>query len=42
VAVTVEWKGRIFRNSHTYTRFKLFNTEIKEKAHEPVAPANPL
>ena len=38
VAVTVEWKGRTFRNSHTYSRFRLFNTEIKEKAHEPAVP----
>ena len=28
VAVTVEWKGRTVRNSHTYSRFKLFNAEV--------------
>jgi len=39
VAVTVEWKGRTFRNSHTYSRFKLFNTEVKEKrGTEPTPP----
>jgi len=43
VAVTVEWKGRTFRNSHTYSRFRLFNTEVKEKrGTEPTAPTNPL
>jgi len=39
VAVTVEWRGRTFRNSHTYSRFKLFNTEVKEKrGNEPAPP----
>jgi len=32
VAVTVEWKGRTFRNSHTYSRFKLFNVRTRLKA----------
>jgi tetratricopeptide (TPR) repeat protein len=43
VDVTVQWKGRTFRNSHTYSRFKLFNTEVKEKIQkvEPAAPAPP-
>ena len=42
VAVTVQWRGRTFRNSHTYSRFRLFNTEVKEKTHaiEP-APLTP-
>jgi tetratricopeptide (TPR) repeat protein len=38
VAVTVEWRGRTFRNSHTYSRFKLFNTEVKEKRGPEPAP----
>ena len=43
VDVTVQWKGRTFRNSHTYSRFKLFNTEVKDKIQrvEPVAPTPP-
>jgi hypothetical protein len=34
VTVTVEWKGKTFRNSHTYSNFKRFNvaTEEKQKA----------
>ncbi len=42
VAVTVEWKGRTFRNSHTYSRFRLFNTEVKEKRETEPAPTPPL
>jgi tetratricopeptide (TPR) repeat protein len=44
VDVTVLWRGRTFRNSHTYSRFKLFNTEVKEKIQklEPAAPTPPL
>ena len=42
VAVTVEWRGRTFRNSHTYSRFKLFNTEVKEKRGTESAPTPPL
>ena len=44
VAVTVQWRGRTFRNSHTYSRFKLFNTEVKEKTHaiEPAPPTPPM
>ena len=43
VDVTVQWKGRTFRNSHTYSRFKLFNTEVKDKIQkiEPPAPELP-
>lgn len=29
--VTVEWKGKIFRNSHMYSAFKLFRVETEEK-----------
>jgi len=40
VDVTVQWRGRTFRNSHTYSRFKLFNTEVKDKIRK-VEPAEP-
>ena len=32
VAVTVEWRGRILRNRHTYSEFKIFNVETQQKA----------
>jgi hypothetical protein len=40
VAVTVEWGGRTFRNSHTYSRFRVFNIEMKDRPHavEPTPP----
>ncbi len=31
VVVTVEWKGRTFRNSHSYSNFKHFNVATEEK-----------
>jgi tetratricopeptide repeat protein len=31
VVVTVQWKGKTFRNLHEYTDFKLFNVETHEK-----------
>lgn len=31
VTVTVQWKGRTFRNSHHYSDFKLFDVATKEK-----------
>lgn len=31
VVVTVEWKGKTFRNLHEYSDFKLFNVETREK-----------
>ena len=31
VIVTVEWKGRTFRNSHSYSNFKHFNVATEEK-----------
>ena len=37
VAVTVQWWGRTFRNVHTYSDFKLFNTEAKETHQVPTA-----
>jgi hypothetical protein len=41
VAVTVAWKGRTFRNSHSYSHFKLFNTDVKDKLHAPVTGSEP-
>ena len=38
VAVTVQWSGRTFRNVHTYSDFKLFNTETKETVHQVPTP----
>ncbi|HTG59407.1 MAG TPA: hypothetical protein VMG63_08370 [Terriglobia bacterium] len=31
VAVTVDWNGRVYRNWHTYSDFKLFNVEARQK-----------
>ena len=31
VTVTVEWKGKKFRNLHHYSHYKLFQVETKEK-----------
>jgi hypothetical protein len=39
VAVTVQWKGRTFRNMHEYGDFKLFNTAAHERHVTPQAPA---
>jgi len=41
VGVTVEWKGRTFRNSHKYSDFRVFNTEMKEKKRPVDQPAPP-
>ena len=35
VAVTVEWRGRVLRNHHEYSDFKLFNVESKDKVVMP-------
>jgi Flp pilus assembly protein TadD len=35
VAVTVDWNGRIYRNWHTYSDFKLFNVEARQKKAPP-------
>jgi hypothetical protein len=41
IAVTVDWKGKTFRNSHRYSDFKLFNvaTEERRKTTVPPSPA---
>ena len=31
VTVTVEWKGRVFRNNHRYSDFRVFNVDAIEK-----------
>ena len=31
VEVTVDWRGRVLRNQHRYSDFKLFNVEAKEE-----------
>ena len=31
VIVTVDWSGKLLRNTHQYSEFKLFNVEVKEK-----------
>jgi tetratricopeptide (TPR) repeat protein len=38
VAVTVEWRGRTFRNMHKYSEFKLFNIETKDKVRPTEIP----
>lgn len=35
VTVTICWKGRIFRNLHRYSAFKLFRVETEEKRKGP-------
>jgi hypothetical protein len=35
VEVTVEWKGKLRRNSHFYSEFRLFNVESSWKARSP-------
>jgi len=38
VVVTVEWKGKTFRNQHEYSDFKLFNVATQEKRKDPDLP----
>ena len=35
VAVTVDWRGRVLRNDHEYSDFKVFNVDSKEKIGKP-------
>lgn len=39
VGVTVQWGGKTFRNIHSYSDFKLFNTDIKERVRPLAVPA---
>jgi hypothetical protein len=41
VAVTVDWKGKTFRNSHRYSDFKLFNVATEERRKTAVPPSPP-
>jgi tetratricopeptide (TPR) repeat protein len=41
VSVTVDWKGRIYRNWHRYSDFKLFNVETKEERKALSFPVPP-
>jgi hypothetical protein len=40
VTVTVDWKGRVYRNWHRYSDYKLFNVETKE-VRTPVSLSAP-
>jgi tetratricopeptide (TPR) repeat protein len=42
VSVTVDWKGRVYRNWHRYSDFKLFNVETKEKRKSLPLPGPPV
>ena len=39
VKVTVDWRGRILRNRHQYSDFKLFSTESRDEIKTPKIPA---
>jgi len=39
VIVTVQWKGKTFRNVHQYTDFRLFNTAAEEKRRAETPPS---
>jgi tetratricopeptide (TPR) repeat protein len=41
VTVTVDWKGRVYRNWHRYSDYKLFNVETKEVRKSVSLPAPP-
>ncbi|MHB8653759.1 MAG: hypothetical protein ACYDA9_07765 [Terriglobia bacterium] len=38
VAVTVEWRGKTYRNMHKYSEFKLFNIDAKDKVRPTEIP----
>jgi hypothetical protein len=35
VTVTLDWNGKILRNRHTYSDFRLFNVDASEKIGNP-------
>jgi hypothetical protein len=39
VTVTIDWNGKVLRNTHEYSDFKLFNVEASEKVGRPKASA---
>jgi hypothetical protein len=41
VAVTLQWAGKTYRNTHRYSAFRLFNTDTEEKVSQPNLPAEP-
>lgn len=38
VRIMVDWRGRVLRNQHSYSDFKLFNVESKEERKPPSVP----
>ena len=38
VRIMVDWRGRVLRNEHHYSDFKLFNVESKEEIKRPSVP----
>jgi len=41
VSVTVDWRGRVYRNWHRYSDFKVFNVETKELRRPVTSPVSP-
>ena len=41
VTVTVQWKGRTFRNRHRYSDYMMFNVETEEKRRSAIHPTVP-
>ena len=41
VAVTLQWAGKTYRNTHRYSAFRLFNTDTQERVGQPNLPAEP-
>jgi tetratricopeptide (TPR) repeat protein len=41
VIVMVDWRGRVYRNQHRYSDFKLFNVDTKEQRKPVSPPASP-
>lgn len=39
VAVTLQWAGKTYRNTHRYSDFRLFNTDTREKIGQANLPA---
>lgn len=35
VSVTVEWRGKLLRNTHQYSQFKMFKVDTSQKQKEP-------
>jgi len=41
VIVTVHWNGKVFRNTHVYSDFRLFNVETQQKITRPFDTTQP-